>query len=54
MFENIKKAFHKQQRDTKIPSTEDIMQNSITLHGEDPGTIPPDDNPNPLINDLRK
>jgi hypothetical protein len=54
MFETIKKAFHKQKSNSKISSTENIVQNNITLHGEDPGVIPPDDNPNPLVNDLEK
>jgi hypothetical protein len=54
MFQNIIKVFHKRKSNNKISSTEDIVQNNITLHGEDPGIIPPDDNPNPLVNDSEK
>lgn len=54
MFDFIKKKILRSEKNMGIPTTENVMDNSIILHGEDPGTIPPDDNPNPLVEDIKK
>jgi hypothetical protein len=54
MLEFLKKGYSKRYKDVKIPTTAHIMEDGITLHGEDPGTIPPDDTPNPLVDEVDK
>jgi hypothetical protein len=54
MLKGLKNLFKNKHSNSGIPTTENIMENRASLHGEDPGVIPPDDNPNPLIQDDKR
>lgn len=45
-LKKLKPSFHNKD---KVPVTRNVMEDSITLHGEDPGAIPPVDDSNPLV-----